>query len=208
IGLQLGCSSDCYETELLSKILYKLDVIEGSSINIERCQKKNLPNVRFFNSLFEEFKVIIDKEKYDFIFCTYVLEHVIDVQPILNMIKSVLNSKGFVFFVVPNCRACSRQLALYMNLIPGLRELTENDLIHGHRRVYDRFSFNKDIEKAGFRIIQQGGIIFKILADFQLDELIEKRVLNKSHFKGLYKLGLEYPDFCDSLYAICCLKKN
>lgn len=206
IGLQLGCSSDGIETEMLSKLLRRLDVLEGSIKFIKISQEKNLPNVQFLNILFEEFKLEASEDKYDFVFCTYVLEHVIKTEVILEMIKSVLKPNGLLFIVVPNCRACSRQLALYMGLIPGLKELTENDNDHGHRRVYDRISLNKDIEKNGFQIIQQGGIIFKILADFQLDKLIEEKILNISHFEGLYKLGLEYPDFSDSLYAICCLK--
>ena len=205
LGLQLGCSNG-YETEMLSKILYKLDVIEGSSLFIERCKKKKPPNVRFIYSLFEEFKILNEDEKYDYVICTYVLEHVINVELILNMIKSVLKPNGLLFIVVPNCRALSRQLALNMNIILDLRGLTENDRNHGHRRVYDRISLNREIEKCGFHIIQQGGIIFKILADFQLDKLLEDSFLNKSHFEGLYNLGLEYPDFSDSLYAICYIK--
>ena len=209
VGLQLGCSEG-YETEMLSKILDKLDVIEGSSVFLEMCKKKiktkNLLNVNFINSLFEEFKIDDKYEKYNFVFCSYVLEHVIDVKLILKMIKSVLKPDGLLFIVVPNCRALSRQLALNMNIIADLKELTENDLKHGHRRVFERDLLNRDIEECGFQIIQQGGIILKILADFQLDELLEKEFLNKSHFKGLYKLGLEYPDFSDSLYAICRIK--
>lgn len=206
IGLQLGCSSDGWETEILSKILNKLDVIEGSSEFIERCKKKDLKNVRFINCLFEEFQVNNEEEKYNFVFCTYVLEHVLDIESILNMIKSVLKPKGLLFVVVPNCRGFSRQLALHMNLIPDLKELTQNDLNHGHRRSFDRFSLNKYLTKCGFNIIHQGGIIFKILADFQLDKLLEDGFLNEAHIEGLYKLGFEYPDFADSLFAICCTK--
>ncbi len=206
IGLQLGCH-DGFETIILSKLLQRLDVLEGSKKFIKICQDKNLPNVQFFNILFEEFKLDVNEDKYDFVFCTYVLEHVFKPELILEMIKSVLKPNGLLFIVVPNCRAYSRQLALNMGLITGLKDLTENDINNGHRRVYDRISLNKDIEKNGFQILQQGGIIFKILADFQLDKLIEEKILNKSHFEGLYKLGLEYPDFSDSLYAICYLKQ-
>lgn len=44
--------------------------------------------------------------------------------------------------------------------------------------------------------------MLKILADFQMDKLIETEIL-KEQIDGLYKLGLEYPDLCGSLFSIC-----
>ena len=90
-----------------------------------------------------------------------------------------------------------------MGLIPDLKELTQNDFDHGHRRVYDRVSLNRDIENCGFTAIAQGGIMLKLLADFQMDRLINMGILQKPQISGLYKLGFEYPDLCGSLYSIC-----
>jgi hypothetical protein len=119
------------------------------------------------------------------------------------MAASVLNDGGLLMIVVPNARALSRQLALHMGLLKDLKELTANDLNHGHRRVYDRPALNRDIEAAGFENVSQGGIMFKILADFQMDELIGNGMLQREHIDGLYKLGLEYPEFSGSLFSIC-----
>ena len=105
--------------------------------------------------------------------------------------------------VVPNARALSRQLAQHMGLLSGLKDLTENDHNHGHRRVYDRASLNADIEQAGLCQIQQGGLMLKILADFQMDKLLDDNFLTDTHVNGLYNLGLEYPDLSGSLFAIC-----
>ena len=204
ISLQLGCS-DGHETAMIAKISSRLDVVEGSFSFIEKLEGK-YANVQFINSLFENFKSNTSRGKYDYVWCNYVLEHVVDVAPVLGMVRYVLKPGGLLFVVSPNHRALSRQLALEMDIIPGLKELTENDHNHGHRRVYDRKSLNNDLEKAGFSIIQQGGMIFKILADFQMDKLLEEGILERAHIEGLYKLGLQYPDFADSLYAVCCLK--
>ena len=99
--------------------------------------------------------------------------------------------------------ALSRQLAYHMGIIPDLRALTENDLSHGHRRVYDRVSLNRDLENGGFVTIAQGGIMLKLLADFQMDQLFELDVLGEPQIDGLYSLGLEYPDLCGSIYSVC-----
>ncbi|MCK5602120.1 class I SAM-dependent methyltransferase [Candidatus Pacearchaeota archaeon] len=204
--LQLGCA-DGFETSLLSKAAKELDVIDGSEEFIKQCEKTDYQNVRFMRTLFEEYRLSDDDEKYDCIFASYVFEHVLDVQTVLNMIGSVIKPSGLLFVVVPNARALSRQLALHMKIIDGLRELTENDKDHGHRRVYDRVTLNNDIENGGFEIIAQGGIIFKLLADFQLDKLVDDGFLTGEHMEGLYRLGLEYPDMCDALYAVCRRKK-
>ncbi len=200
--LQLGCA-DGFETKLLSGLASRLDVIDGSQEFIERCKKNNYPNVHFIHTLFEEYELEKGEEKYDYVFASYVMEHVSDVQAVLGVIQSVLKPSGFLFVTVPNARALSRQLALHMNIVGDLKELTENDVNHGHRRVYDRPAMNKDIEKGGFKIVSQGGLFLKFLAHFQMDELLEDDFLTEDHMEGLYRLGLEYPDFCDSLYSIC-----
>lgn len=199
IGLELGCS-DGYMTQLLSSRLEQLDVVEGSENFIKKAKKRNLQNVSFVHCLFEEFKPV---KQYDYIFLCYVLEHVYDVEKILKIAHRALHPDGLLFVVVPNSRALSRQLAYHMGLIPDLKELTQNDFDHGHRRVYDRVALNREIENCGFTAIAQGGIMLKLLADFQMDRLIDMGVLQKPQISGLYKLGFEYPDLCGSLYSIC-----
>src|SRR5438105_1412245 len=53
-GLELGCS-DGFITEMLSHQLDHLDVVDGSQKFLAEARKRNLPNVRFIESLFEEF---------------------------------------------------------------------------------------------------------------------------------------------------------
>jgi 2-polyprenyl-3-methyl-5-hydroxy-6-metoxy-1,4-benzoquinol methylase len=201
-ALELGCA-DGYETELISKLVDKLDVIDGSRIFIDNCKKKEYKNVNFIYELFETYSIPESIEKYDYVFATYVLEHVVDIKFVFNMIRQVLKPEGLLFIVVPNALALSRQLALSMGIINGLKDLTQNDIDHGHKRVYDWFDLNKDIEINCFEIVEQGGTVFKILADFQMDKLLNDGFLTDYHLKGLLKLGKMYPEFCDSIYAIC-----
>lgn len=198
-GLELGCS-DGQMTESLAEKIDALDVVDGSTAFLQEASARGLKNVNFFDSLFEEFK---PAKKYDFVFASYILEHVLDPQLIFKVVKEALKPDGLFFVVVPNSRALSRQLALHMGLIQDLKALTNNDLAHGHRRVYDRVALNRDLEVGGFQNVSQGGIMLKILADFQMDQLIDNKMLQQDHLNGLYKLGLEYPDLCGSLFSIC-----
>ena len=201
-GLELGCS-DGYMTEMIAPLFHRLDVVEGSPAFAERAKARGIPNASFTVSLFESFVV---KQKYDRVFAVWILEHVADPQDVYRIAREALKPDGLLFTVVPNERALSRQLAVHMGLLRDVQHLTPNDVKHGHRRTYNRHSFNREIEGAGLEIVAQGGLMFKILADFQLDRLLADGFLGQQHVDGLYKLGLEYPDFAGSLYAVCRLK--
>lgn len=202
-GLEFGCS-DGYMTSMLASSLDALDVVDGSKLFLEKAKENinatDCKSVVFYESLFENFT---STTRYDYVFASYILEHVQDPVQILRVAHSLLKDGGLLFVVVPNANALSRQLAMHMGLYKDLKELTENDLKHGHRRVYDRVNLNRDIESAGFVNISQGGLMLKILADFQMDKLIAGDTLGAAQIDGLYKLGLEYPDLCGSLFSVC-----
>lgn len=201
-ALQLGFAEGV-DTGLLAPQVAHLDVVEGNRTFFEAGQKNALPNTTLYHDLFETFLPSRTEGMYDAIFIIYVLEHVQDPVALLGMARRLLSPSGHLFIVVPNAHALSRQLALRMGIIPSLYALTEHDLNHGHRRVYDRSTLVKDLESAHLCIAEQGGIMVKILADFQLDALIEQDILGPEQIDGLYKLGFDYPDLCGSLYAVC-----
>ncbi len=201
VCLQLGYGGGV-DTEELSSLVKHIDVAEGNKEFIEEGGKQGFSNVSFIDTLFENLSVEVTKKQYDAVFAIYVLEHVQDPQLVLERVKNVLASDGFLFVVVPNAYALSRQLARCMGLLKELTDLTEHDLKHGHRRVYDMVRLTRELESAGFEIIHQGGIFLKILADFQLDKLYQLGILAEPQVEGLYKLGFEYPHLCGSIFAI------
>lgn len=199
MALEYGCC-DGFMTSLISQYVAELTVIDGSQTFIDLAKARVPPSVKFINSLFEDFS---PERKFDYIFATYVLEHVENPVDFLKIAADLLTADGYLFIVVPNARAFSRQLARHMGLIDDLYSLTQNDINHGHRRVYDRVILNRDINSAGLQIVSQGGLLFKLLADFQMDEMIDKAILNEPQQDGLYKMGLEYPELAGSLFAVC-----
>ncbi len=198
-GLEFGCC-DGYMTSLIVPLCGHLTVVDGSQTFISMARQRVPPEVEFEHALFEEFN---PGKKFDYIFATYVLEHVSDAVGFLKHARSLLSDRGLLFIVVPNARAMSRQIARHMGLIDDLFALTQNDINHGHRRVYDRVSLNKDLDDAGLQQVSQGGLLLKLLADFQMDKMVEAGIIADPQIEGLYKMGLEYPDFAGSLFAIC-----
>lgn len=203
-ALEFGCC-DGFMTSLIAPLCEQLTVVDGSKTFIEMTRKRVPADVEFFHALFEEFNI---EKKYDYIFATYVLEHVTDAVGFLSHARSLLSEHGLLFIVVPNARAMSRQIARHMGLITDLFSLTQNDIHHGHRRVYDRASLSHDIEKSGLQQIAQGGLLLKLLADFQMDKMIDANIIGDPQVEGLYKMGLEYPDFAGSLFSICTALRN
>lgn len=201
-ALQLGYAEGV-DTVMLCSLVARLDVVEGCRAFYESGRAAGRANVTFHFGLFEEFVAAAPEAAYDCIFAVYVLEHVEDPPLLLQRLRRLLAGEGKLFVVVPNARALSRQLARHMGLLADLTDLTEHDRNHGHRRVYDRAALNRDIEAGGWQIMAQGGVMLKILADFQLDKLMELGILQQPQIDGLYRLGLEYPDFCGSLFAVC-----
>ena len=198
-ALEFGCL-DGFMTSLIAPLCASLSVVDGSETFIDMARKQVPSNVEFVHSLFEDFK---PDRKFDYIFSTYGLEHVQDEIGFLQHACSLLNEEGLLFVVVPNARAMSRQIARHMGLIDDLFALTQNDINHGHRRVYDRTTLNRDIEAAGLLQVGQGGLMLKLLADFQMDKMIDTKIITEQQVDGLYKMGLEYPDFAGSLFSIC-----
>ena len=201
-ALELGCS-DGYSTMLLSKLVEKLDVVDGSRRMLERLEESGFTgekNTTFIYSLFEELKC---NNEYHHIFCSYVLEHVADPFQILKMAYCALKPGGRLFITVPNGQSLSRQMALDMGLLSDLYELTENDLAHGHRRVFDLPKLRQLIEESPFKLLEMGGRFVKEFADFQLNQMIETGIIGKEQLYGMQKLAERYPELSGSIYAIC-----
>ena len=76
------------------------------------------------------------------------------------------------------------------------------------RRVlgYDRQRLNREFELAGFECIDQGGLMLKIFADYQMDELYTAGTLGDKHIEGIYQLGRAYPDLMSAIYSVCRVK--
>jgi len=197
-ALELGCEIG-YMTSMISPLVEKLDVVEGSTKFINEAKKRNLPNATFYNCLFEDFR---GHGQYDYVFMSHVLEHLIDPQQVLRIVHESMKPTGKLFVVVPNGNAASRRLAQAMGLIENRFALTPNDIRGGHRRVYESQSFAMELVKAKFNF-SISGLLFKPFADFQMDTLLTQGFLTQDHMDGLAKLGESYMDLCGALMAVC-----
>lgn len=198
-ALELGC----FRGEMTARIFKEypeLTVVDASEDCILEAMQ-NLRLVEFIHSTFE--MVDLGERKFDAVFLIHSLEHVDDPVAVLKRCKGWLAKDGKLFVAVPNGFAASRQIACKMGLVERPTAVTPAEREHGHRRTYNQYSFEADLLRSGLHPVEQGGIMFKALANAQMDAALKHGVITTDYLEGCYKLGAEHPDMCASLYAVC-----
>ncbi|MDO8621203.1 MAG: class I SAM-dependent methyltransferase [Candidatus Levybacteria bacterium] len=152
--------------------------------------------VKFYKTTIEKAQL---PEKYDNIVMVHTLEHIKDAVLALKQVKEYL--KGRAFIACPNANAPSRQIAVHMGLIDHNAAVTKDEIKHGHYRTYTLDTMERDIKKAGLKVVHRGGVFFKALANFQIDQL--GKIVSPEYMEGCYQLGKKYPDLCSSIFFVC-----
>ncbi len=198
--LELGCFKGNFTKLLYESNKYrKIEAIEGSSVAAKEASD-NLPDeIKIHVGSFESINI---QKQYENIVMTHVLEHIDDPLLVLKRILNWLKKDGTFFLVCPNANAASRQIAVHMNLIEYNSAITPAEWDHGHRATYSLDTLENLVKKAGFKIVNRGGIFFKGLANFQWDKVINQKIVSKEYLDGCYKLGDKYPDLCSSIFVV------
>lgn len=198
--LELGCYQGNF-TELLLPYFNDITCVDASESALNMAQKRVGKKVKFVHSLFEEAKLPVT---YENIILCHVLEHVDNPVGILNKICTQwLSNKGYLFVICPNANAASRQIAVKMGLISHNSAVTENEYEHGHKNTYSFDTLERDIVSAGLDVVYRTGVMFKALANFQWDKIMQTDIITKEYFNGCYKLGQQYPELCSSILFVC-----
>jgi 2-polyprenyl-3-methyl-5-hydroxy-6-metoxy-1,4-benzoquinol methylase len=198
-ALELGCFEGEF-TKRLTALYDDLTVVEGASDLIAEAKNRVGDRAKFVLDRFENFE---PPAPYDAIFFLHTLEHIDQPVALLRRIGMWLSKSGRLFLAVPNAHAASRQIAVGMGLISHATAVTEGEALHGHQRTYCLDTLKRDVRAAGLGIVDFGGILFKPLANFQLDELLERQVIKSDYLEGCFEFGKQYPDLCASVYAVC-----
>ena len=198
-ALELGCYKGDV-TELISQHYDDLTVVEAASDLIDVTRARFPKPIKFVCSTFEKYE---PTEKFDAIFLIHTLEHLEDPVLVLNKINNWLSPNGILFLMVPNANAPSRQIAVKMGLISHNSAVTEGEFVHGHRCTYSFDTLERDVVKSGLKPIHRGGVFFKALANYQFDRLLTTDIISPEYLDGCYKLGMQYPDLCASIFLLC-----
>jgi len=176
--------------------------VDASSTHLMEA-KKRLPDAELHEALLEEFDT---DERFDTITMINVLEHVVDPVLALRRAARLLAPDGILIVHVPNALAINRRIAVEMGTLTECEELSPFDIqVAGHRRSYSLATLTEDIERAGLRVTDTGGVFYKMLSTPQMDWLLENGPWKTGGF-GWGRVGSEQKDwraeFCRACYEI------
>jgi 2-polyprenyl-3-methyl-5-hydroxy-6-metoxy-1,4-benzoquinol methylase len=190
-------------TDWLSKDgRFEVVSIDGSQSVLDYAVKKiTYPErVSFVYTYFEEFSSDI---MFDDILVTNSLEHVDNPIKLLCYIKKFLKPTGNLHITVPNAMSIHRILGKEMGMLKHEDSLNQYDIEVGHQRVYTINLLKEHVSSAGFKVIDQDGIILKPLSDSQMNTVID--TYGEEVMMGLYAVGQRLPGLAAEIY-FCCRK--
>jgi len=146
--------------------------------------------------------------RYENIFLVHTLEHLDAPVDVLRRIRDWLAPDGRLFVAVPNANALSRQIAVKMGLIAYNTAVTPAEAQHGHRCTYTMDRLLAQLNEAGYRIEQYGGVLLKPLANFQFDQAIKQGIVGDAYLDACHELAKTYPELSASLFTICSARQQ
>ena len=123
------------------KIKIKLTALDYNKVRLERLRKIKNINIEYGNIL----NIKHPKEKFDFILCSHVIEHIENCDDALKELKRVLKKDGFLILSVPN-EGCL--LSQIRNNILQRKILKYTD----HKHFFTKNSLLTLTKKAGFNL--------------------------------------------------------
>ncbi len=191
--LELG-PAEGMMTELLATTGLKLTLVEGA-MELADDLRGRFPQARVEHQLFEEFN---PATTFDTIVLGHVLEHVEDPVDVVRRASGWLDGEGGrVFAAVPNAHSLHRQAAVRMGLLEREDELNNQDLRHGHRRVFNMDGLREVFKNAGMVIEASGGYWLKPLSNGQIEESWTREMI-----EAFMELGERYPDIAGEIYVV------
>lgn len=200
-ALEMGCYRGEF-TRTLAGAFDELTVLEGAADLVDAARRAVPAHVKFEHSRFEDWSPP-EATRFDAVFLMHTLEHVDEPVPLLERIGRWLSPGGRLFLVVPNAHAPSRQIAVKMGLIAHNTAVTAGEHAHGHRRTYAFDTLEHEVRLAGLDVIHRAGVMFKPMANFQIDRALAAGIIDRAFLEGCYQLGMVYPDLCASLFFVC-----
>jgi 2-polyprenyl-3-methyl-5-hydroxy-6-metoxy-1,4-benzoquinol methylase len=217
--LDLACG-DGLMTAMFSKRFERVVGVDASSKHVTEARKR-LPSATFHDSLIEDFET---DEKFDTVLLLDILEHVVDPVAVLRKAASFLGKDGVLIAHVPNANAINRRLAVLMGTLTSCDELSPFDLqIAGHRRSYEMHTLVADVEAAGLKVGDTGGIFYKMMSTAQIDWFLKNGLWEEGGFgwgrvgeekskdwkaefcRACYELGKQQPTDCNIVFACASL---
>jgi len=196
--LEIGSHDGSMTSQILGYV-DKIDVLEPVIELHQEIKETAGENVNIFSGTIESAEF---HEEYDAIFLVHVLEHIDNPIQALQRISNWLKPTGFLYLMVPNANALSRQLAQVMGLMDATTDVLPGEKLQGHLRTYTLEHLINDVTLANLVIAEAGGILHKPLANFQIDKCIEEGIIGTEYLNALDSYAKINPSEASSIFVI------
>mgnify|MGYP005848694285 CR=1 FL=1 len=149
--LDIGCYTGevTAELKLLGAKAIGCDI---SLISLQKAKEKNVEVVQVDVSDNIPFK----DNSFDLVYCSEVIEHLMDTDKFLIEIKRTLKTEGLLFLTTPNIVALKNRFRLLFGKYPFNLEYKMGGA--GHVHLYNKEKLNEQLKENGFNVIKFYGI--------------------------------------------------
>jgi hypothetical protein len=204
VVLEIGCGTELqYQHYLrLADPVESWIVVEPSREFSSRAREATLPGMNVVEGFLEESLATVAAalpKAPDLVICSGLLHEVPSSQAMLQAIRVTMDCRSLLHINVPNARSLHRRIAVAMGLIPELSTMSESNLKFQQHRVYDFASLTRDLETAGFAVMQTGGYLVKPFTHRQMEAIAP--TLGDDVLEGLFELGKRDPDMACEIFV-------
>lgn len=199
--LDIGCGVGQFTPMFLTK--FKKVVGLDPSEEFLKVARKAKNKVKYIVGWGETFD---SKEKFDTITMNMLLEHVDDPVALLKNCKKNLAKGGRILVQVPNANSVTRRLGVLMGVINSINHISDKEKNYfGHQRTYTLSTLVADCKKAGLKVVEKGGFLFKPLPNETLGKICKEngKEWTSKFMNALIKFGKDRPEDCANIYVAC-----
>jgi SAM-dependent methyltransferase len=180
----------------------KLTVVEASDLLVAQVRQRfvAIRGLQLVNAYFEDYQPT-SEHKVSCILGNHILEHVNDPVEVLRKSLRWLKPDGISVFTVPNAMSLHRRIGVQLGMLGRVSDLSDQDRVIGHQRVYDTARLRADIVEAGYAVVEEGGFNLKLVSQAQMVGWPE------SLHEAVYRVSRECPaELCSNIYLVCRLR--
>ncbi len=198
--LEIGCGLSSLSSELDD--FEHWTIIEPFADFAAKARKRAGKNHRIhvIDGFLEDHVMSLQKERFDVIVASGVLNEVADPKSFMADIASAASRNSIIYVSAPNAGSFHRLLAVEMKLIPDI--YADSKIQKKLRqRLYDMESLRRAATNAGFRVIDSGYYAFKPFTHAQMEKLMQQRFLNKRMLDGLFNMCKHAPELGSEMFV-------
>ena len=200
--LEIGCGMKplFFDTKEVEKWV----IVEPNKVFFENAKNFSNENIVCINNFFEETVEDIKRLnlEFDYVILSCLLHEVRQPQTLLKTIHSVCSEKTIIHINVPNAKSVHRLLAVEAGFIKSIYETSQTQkLMQQREQVYDLDSLKKEIEQAGFKILEGGSFFVKPFTHSQMQDCLDNKIFDLRVLDGFYNLIQFMPELGSEIYV-------